>query len=67
MNWSIIVKSTGRTFGVFGRVDGKPDELLEGGFFKRTSAESARKRWERECLKGEVEAAERKAGWDPNP
>lgn len=62
--WSIEVKKTGRTWGVFGRTTGKPDELLEGGFFGRGAAETARKAWERECLEHEVEQAEREAGWD---
>lgn len=66
-NWSIVVKPTGRTFGVFGRVPGKPDELLEGGFFGPASANVARARWERECLSDEVACAEQKAGWDPKP
>ncbi len=66
-NWSIDIKQTGRTFGVFGIVPGKPDELLEGGFFCRAAAEKACAIWERECLQNEVELAERNAGWDPRP
>ena len=66
-NWEIVVKPQGRTWGVFGRVPDRPDELLEGGFFDRGYAELARESWERQCLQDEVEQAERKAGWDPNP
>ncbi len=66
MSWSIVVKPTGRTFSIFGMVDGE-EELLEGGFFDPAVAEEARASWERECLQSEVEDAERKAGWDPNP
>lgn len=59
-NWSIVVKKTGRTFGVFGRVPGKPDDLIEGGFFHRGAAELARNTWERECQKSEFEDADRR-------
>ena len=65
-NWKVVVKQTGRSFGVYGVVPGQPDELLEGGFFSRAYAEMARDTWERECRQSEVEDAERKAGWDPN-
>jgi hypothetical protein len=66
-NWSIVVKKTGRTYGVYGRIAGQPDDLIEGGFFSKAVAETARDNWERECVQNEVEDAERHAGWDPNP
>ena len=46
---SYIVTRTGRTWGVFclDTASGVT-ELVEGGFFSRTSALVARNRWERE-------------------
>ena len=70
--YAIEVRKTGRTFGVFGITftgDGGElsAELIEGGFFTRPAADACREQWERECVQSEVEDAERRAGWDPNP
>lgn len=62
-NWQIVVERTGRTYSVFG-VTANVKDLLEGGFFSRGAAETARNAWERQCLQDEVEAAEKRAGWD---
>jgi len=65
--WAIVVGQTGRTWSVFGVVRGSSDDLIEGGFFTLDAANEARDRWIAECTQDEVEAAERHAGWDPNP
>jgi hypothetical protein len=73
MTWTIIVEpsESGRTWNVVGVAtadDGtQTRELLEGGFFARLAADNSREEWERDCRQAEVETAERKAGWDPNP
>lgn len=66
--WKIEVRGQRRGWGVYG-VDLTTGSvtLLEGGFFARAAASRARDEWERECLNDEVAAAERAAGWDPNP
>lgn len=71
MEYTITVRQTsgpasGGRWGVFG-VTAQGAELIEGGFFQRAAADRARARWERECLQSDVEDAERRAGWDPNP
>lgn len=71
MTWALHVyrNHKSNTFGVYVQPgkDGTAQELIEGGFFTRMAANHARNRWERELLQDEVEKAERKAGWDPNP
>lgn len=62
-----IVKRTGKTFGIFAKYDDGREELVEGGFFEWSAAVEARDEFEADALRAEVEIAERKAGWDPNP
>ncbi len=65
--WKIEVQKQGNRWGVYGiSADGK-QELIEGGFFERSAANECREELVRDCLQNEVEAAERAAGWDPNP
>jgi len=62
--WKLVVKKTGRTWGVFDEVSG---DLVEGGFFRRSAAEQSLRDWEKQLSQETAEDAERAAGWDPNP
>ena len=67
---ALHVHRTGRTWSVFaepGNDGTAQEELVEGGFFDLAAACRARDHWEQELLQDQVEKAERKAGWDPNP
>jgi hypothetical protein len=68
--WRIVVRPKGAWFLVVGvaiREDGTTTEDVLERFQDRERAAAARDRWERDCLTAEVEDAERRAGWDPNP